>query len=286
VNTARKISILCACGLICAAAQADIYTEAKTMGAMVMETWISGAKKREEAQLPGLGKTVTIIRLDKGVRWDLDVSHQAYTEKTLAMPPLPQNTMKNLNAHNSLPPDKTSCTPLVKQMPEPKVIAGLNTVGYQMGCSEKPDQGVVVWFAPSSQPAAAQLKKETQDFGLAYFKAMNKNQPAKKWEATQADMEAMSKVLKSGRFRALAKNFPQGFMMGMETLQGDQGVMMLEIVGVTTTPNDPALFEIPVGYTKTAYLNTGFPGTGALDPEAMKKLQKQIKDLMKSSQPQ
>src|SRR5687767_11270952 len=76
-------------------AQADNQMEYR---ALMMEEpgkmWGSGMKQRTEMKMPYVGQHVSIIRVDKGVVWDLNPKKKTYTEKPIALPYRKQEPQK------------------------------------------------------------------------------------------------------------------------------------------------------------------------------------------------
>lgn len=243
---------------------ADSYVEFKgPMGPATSKSWTSGKMLREEHQIPLMGQQIQIVRVDKGVVWALNPKMKTYTESPIAIPytPMPETkdddntSMGTTDDSDDSPPN---CTPKMSTLAKTRKIAGQTATGTKISCKENPQEGMTSWMAPIND-TTGKILADQKNYATAYAKAMYANYPAKE----RAEMEKSYSFLKNMMQEIPSMmgqgKWPDGYVMAMEAESKDDGAMALyEVVSLSASPVDKALFEIPAGYKKTA----GGPGDG------------------------
>ncbi len=166
-----------------------------------MTTWIAGDKHREESKsdvkpsmmerLSGAGRPV-ITRLDKKLRWTLNLPKKTYTESPLVMPS--QNTTSESDPSAEEPVEKSKPTIKITKaeikvtpLNQKKNIGMFVCEGYTLRAILETEDletharnsmrmVTTLWTTPEIN-AVAQLKKEEMAYSTAYFQAIGVTDP-------------------------------------------------------------------------------------------------------------
>ncbi|HTL46956.1 MAG TPA: hypothetical protein VL688_02710 [Verrucomicrobiae bacterium] len=258
--------------LFSTAAHADVYTKSQGMNGMgTSEMWVSGKKQRLVVSSPlaqgMMGDQISITRVDKGVEWDIDMELKAYQEKPIPIPykegsdesltPEEQKEMEAYKKQMDKVPDAVANDPCAqsKKVGE-RTIAGFQAEGYGPSCPQQNSMIGAIWLASDKDPKAAKIQKEISAFEKAKVDSQYSLYPAKEREELIKSMTLIGSALAQGMTgMPYAKNLPERLALAMSQAGQDENGnavenMLFEMQQADTVKADPALFELPEGFTK------------------------------------
>jgi hypothetical protein len=249
---------------------ADHYIETTAMGGGLVKTWMSGDKKRDESSIanmpsmkgmaqmlpPGMGQTIKITRLDKGVEWTLYPAQHTYAERSLELPYTEQKDDQNANAGDSTTGDNPKESKMeIRKVSGQKTFAGYSSDGYEIVVDQKVQQ--VLWLAPLTGDLKT-VYDETQRFN----KKLQEIEFSKWPKKDQVDIKAGFDMMKMmGKGFLNTQKIPEGYPMCMEANgseaaadEEDNAMMkgpMYQVNTVSAKAVSTDMFEIPAGYTRS-----------------------------------
>jgi hypothetical protein len=249
---------------------ADVYMEMRMFGDVPMKTWTTSDKQRSEAETVksqnGMGGLIdgmsamiggmgsSIIRVDKGVMWNVQHPKKQYLEINLveeyhgAAKFPAQVDSSNLEEGDGK--EETPGKIEIVKLPE-KQIAGYSATGYKVVVDGKPE--MILWRAPLTGDLA-QAYKETNQFNQNMLAKKYSNYPAKEREDL-SDAATLIGGAFMGDFASLLKGvmtIPEGYTLGMEYFdEGKNTPTVAYMVNkIVLAPIPASTFEPPAGYKK------------------------------------
>ncbi len=249
------------------ASGAGIYQKIK-FGMGQSEIWTKDAKRRMEntttmfegadmGPMAGMGNIIMIVRVDKGVQWQLMPNMRIYDEKPIAFAYAPggteeANPLKDPEVRDyTMKEDPDACNVTTNKLSETKTFAGYPANGFQSTCGSKSDGDAVMWIAPYT-PELRAIQKSMDAFETAHMKAEYANYPPKERDEILKNLSAFGKLLAQGMTGAkLGRGgMGDGIPLAWEIRGGDQPGYFFETVELSRKEPAAALFEIPSGYTQ------------------------------------
>jgi len=247
--------------------QAQVYVETHSMGSITTKTWTIADKQREETAFSlnengeslmqdmghnltrGLGDTVKIKRLDKGVEWTLYPDRKQYTELPLAVPHSDDAELSVIPSDDDVETENQRMSEMkLRKVPQKRTIAGIECYGVEMLFDGKVQQRI--WMAPTSNPLVKKVMEQTESFDQKLLKAQYGTWAKDRFEKVQNAWKLLENVFGTAD---VGKEFSEGFPVLVEMVEESAPgpLVVLEVKSMNDQSISPDLFDIPAGYKLT-----------------------------------
>lgn len=260
---------------------AGIHFESTIMG-MKVKTWTSGFKQRLEVNAWSGGKPLTVItRVDRKVKWTLDLEKKIYLEETLKA----EIDFDHKNTSAFWPGENEACRGMVTRLPNSEEIAGHRVTGYEILCQGDSGQRLMLWLASIAGPMHL-VEQETRAFEEALYAIQHPglsqgNSSVKALGLGTLSMlfgAIFSKIIQEGQV------LPEGIPMALESITSAgsldaRPMKIYEVTQVDVGTMDSSLFRVPGGFRKVDRL-PGFRLRGLMRQLQAEEMSEAVKNIL------